>query len=341
MRDVAIISSASSVVPRDERRNEVEMLMPVVAEAIERSGIPAKHIGFTISGSCDYLAGAPFSFVSALDAVGAWPPIVESHVEMDGAFALYEAWARLQVGDIDTALVYSFGKSSLGDISDILTLQLDPYYEAPLWADPVSLAALQARALLESNGHTEADLAKVVARSRPDSSSVEELLSQPYTVSPLREHDCPPVTDGAAAVVLAAGDVARMMCERPAWITGIDHRIEPHSIGVRDLTRSPSTELAGQRAGVHRAQVDVAELHAQFSHEELILREALGLGVETTINPSGGPLRANPVMATGLIRICEAAQRVMSGEATRAVAHASSGPCLQQNLVCVLEARDG
>jgi acetyl-CoA acetyltransferase len=131
------------------------------------------------------------------------------------------------------------------------------------------------------------------------------------------------------------------MCERPAWITGIDHRIEPHSIGVRDLTRSPSTELAGQRAGVQRGPVDVAELHAQYSHEELILREALGLTDETNVNPSGGPLAANPVMATGLIRICEAAKPVMRGDARRAIAHASSGPCLQQNLVCVLEARDG
>jgi acetyl-CoA acetyltransferase len=341
MRDVAIISFAHSSASAELRRSEVEMLMPVVAEAVERSGIPTKRIGFTISGSCDYLAGAPFSFVSALDAVGAWPPIVESHVEMDGAFALYEAWVRLQVGDIDSALVYCFGKSSLGDINEILALQLDPYYQAPLWADPVSLAALQARALLESNGHSETDLARVVARSRPDPVPVDHLLAQPYTVSPLREHDCPPVSDGAAAVVLAAGDVARLMCERPAWIAGIDHRIEPHSIGVRDLTRSPSTELAAKNAGVHRGPVDVAELHAQFSHEELILGEALGLADETSVNPSGGPLRANPVMATGLIRICEATQRLMRREANRAVAHASSGPCLQQNLVCVLEARDG
>jgi acetyl-CoA acetyltransferase len=341
MRDVAIISFAHSSAPADPRHNEVEMLMPVVAEAVQRSGIPAKRIGFTISGSCDYLAGAPFSFVSALDAVGAWPPIVESHVEMDGAFALYEAWVRLQVGDINSALVYSFGKSSLGDINDILTLQLDPYYEAPLWPDPVSLAALQARMLLESNGHTEADLANVVARCRQGSESVDDLLSRPYTVSPLRVHDCPPVTDGSAALVLAAGDLARKVSERPAWITGIDHRIEPHSIGVRDLTRSPSTELAAKKAGVEKGPVDVAELHAQFSHEELILREALGLGEDVRINPSGGPLAANPVMATGLIRICEAASLVMRGDAGRAVAHASSGPCLQQNLVCVMEARDG
>ena len=71
-------------------------------------------------------------------------------MEMDGAWALYEAWVRLQHGDLDTALVFAFGRSSLGDLGDVLTMQLDPYYVAPLWPDATSLAALQARALLDS-----------------------------------------------------------------------------------------------------------------------------------------------------------------------------------------------
>ncbi|MGZ4717147.1 MAG: lipid-transfer protein, partial [Acidimicrobiales bacterium] len=123
----------------------------------------------------------------------------------------------------------------------------------------------------------------------------------------------------------------------PAWIRGIDHRIEAHALGVRDLTRSASTEQAAARAGVADGPVDIAELHAPFSHQELIVRGALGLGDEVTVNPSGGPLCANPIMTAGLIRIGEAATRITNGEGDRAVAHATSGPCLQQNLVCVLE----
>jgi acetyl-CoA acetyltransferase len=61
------------------------------------------------------------------------------------------------------------------------------------------------------------------------------------------------------------------------------------------------------------------------------------LNGDTAINPSGGPLAANPLIAAGLVRIGEAAARISRGEAGRAVAHATSGPCLQQNLVCVLE----
>jgi len=54
-------------------------------------------------------------------------------------------------------------------------------------------------------------------------------------------------------------------------------------------------------------------------------------------NASGGPRKADPIMATGLIRIGEAAARIHDGSARRTVAHATAGPCLQHNLVCVLD----
>jgi len=333
LADVAVVAFAQSNIFGERERNEVEILMPVVREVFDKVGLTKNDIGFTCSGTSDYLAGQPFSFVSALDAVGAWPPIVESHVEMDGAWALYEAWVRLQHGDLDTALVYAVGKSSMGDLLDVLSLQLDPYVVTPLWPDPVSLAALQARAYLESSGKTEDDLAAVAARAgrKIDTNS-------DYIASPLRRHDCPPITDGAAAIVLAVGDRARELCERPAWISGVDHRIEQHALGARDLTRSASTKLAAEKAGASSGPIDVAELHAPFTHQELILRDAIGLdGAE--VNPSGGALKANPLMVAGLERIGEAAQRVIDGNAKRALAHATSGPCLQQNLVCVMEGR--
>ena len=65
---------------------------------------------------------------------------------------------------------------------------------------------------------------------------------------------------------------------------------------------------------------------------------SLGLDAATTaINPSGGALAANAVMSAGLARIGEVAQRITNGEANRGVAHATSGPCLQHNMVVVLE----
>jgi acetyl-CoA acetyltransferase len=349
MRDVAIISFAQlPSVRRDPARDEVELVQPVVTEALREAKLDRREVGFTISGSCDYLIGRPFSFVAAIDGVAPWPPISESHVEMDGAWALHEAWVRLQCGDIDTALVYAYGKSSLGDLRQVLVQQLDPYYLAPLGPDSVALAALQARALIDAGRVTERGLAEIAARSRRRAADnpfaqrrrareVDELLAEPYLVEPLRAHACPPISDGACAVVLAAGPLAHRV-SRPAWIRGIDHRVEPHHLGMRDLTTSVSTRLAAENAGVRGGPIDVAELHAPFAHQEPILREALGLDGDVDVNPSGGALAANPMMVAGLTRLGEAASRILDGTARRAVAHATSGPCLQQNLVCVLEA---
>jgi acetyl-CoA acetyltransferase len=348
-RDVAVVGFAQSHhVRRETAHNEVEMVMPVLHQVKADLGLDQSAIDFTCSGSTDYLAGSAFSFVLALDGVGAFPPISESHVEMDGAWALYEAWVKIQTGAADTALVYSYGKSSPGSLRDVLSRQLDPYYQAPLWPDSVALAALQARACIDAGVTSPAEMAAIAARSRRSaagnpfaqlqgSDDPEVLLKEPEIAAPLRRHDCPPITDGAAAMVLAAGDRARGLSERPAWITGIDHRVEAHAMGVRDLADSPSTRIAAERAGVADGPVDVAELHAPFTHHEVLLRRALGLADGVDVNPSGGALAANPMMAAGLVRIGEAAQRIHRGEAARAVAHATSGPCLQQNLVCVLE----
>lgn len=352
MRDVAVIGFAQTRhVRREQRRNEVEMLMPVLEEVRRTAGVTKDEIGFTCSGSTDYLAGVSFSFVTTLDGVGPWPPIQESHVEMDGAWALYEAWVKLQLGEVDCALVYAYGKSSPGPLHEVLSRQLDPYVVAPLWPDAISLAALQARAGIDAGRFDERAMAEVAVRSRRAAlanpcaqvaydRTVEEHLAEEPIVDPLRKPDCPPITDGAAAIVLAAGGFARERCERPAWIRGIDHRVDPMALGLRDLTEAPSARIAAERAGATAGGFDVAELHAPFTHQELILRDALGIGDDVDVNPSGGPLCANPIMAAGLVRIGEAAQRIIGGRASRALAHATSGPCLQQNLVCVLEGDD-
>ncbi|MGB8331545.1 MAG: thiolase domain-containing protein [Polyangiales bacterium] len=349
MRDVAIVSfSQLPSVRAIAAAEEAELVQPVTSAAMKQVGLTQDDIGFTCSGSTDYLPGRPFSFVAAVDGLKAWPPIRESHVEMDGAFALYEAWVRLLHGDVDTALVFSFGKCSLSSVPDVLNLQNDPYYVQPLGLDSISAAALQARAMLDAGKATERDFAEVVARNRRNAIDnpnaqikgnfdIAEMLEEPYISSPLRRSFCPPLSDSAAAIVLAAGDTARRLVKRPAWIRGIDHRTEPHALGQRDLTTSPSARLAAEKAGVGSGPVDVAELHAPFAHQEIILRESMGLGDDVRVNPSGGALSANSIMTAGLIRFGEAAMRVLAGEADRAVAHASNGVCLQHNLVAVLE----
>ena len=348
MERIAIVGTAQTPAHARYDGPEVVLIMECVNRLLEGAGIERSDVDFTIAGSCDYLSGMPFAFVSNVDGMGAWPPVYESHVEMDGAWALFEAWCRLQIGDIDVAMVVGSGKSSPCDGRKVFPLQADPYVVAPLGLDPDALAGIQARSLIDAGRASEESIAEVVARSRaaavanPNAQvsgavEVADLLTAPYDMAPLRAHDVSPKADGAAALLLARGDRARELCERPVWIPEIDHRIESHHAGLRDLTDSVSTRTAAAGIGLADGAVDVAELHVTHAHEELILRDALALGPDTAVNPSGGPLCGDPVMATGLARIIEVADRIAAGDASRGVGHAASGAALQQNLLCLME----
>jgi acetyl-CoA acetyltransferase len=350
VRDVAVVGFAQSTQERHNSgtTNGVEMLVPIFQDVLGGLGLTKSDIGFWCSGSSDYLAGRAFSFISAIDAIGPVPPINESHVEADAAWALYEAWIKIQTGEVDTALIYGFGKSSAGNLRRTMALQLDPYTLAPLVPDSVAVAGLQARFGLDARLWSERDMAEVAVRSRRDaetnpyaqvtgSKDADELLAEPYLADPLRRHDCAPITDGAAVIVLAADGRARELADRPAWITGIAHRVDSANLGARDLTLSPSTVAAAADAGIDG--VEVAELQTPFTHQELILRRELGLGDEVRITPSGGALAGNPMFAAGLVRIGEAARHIADAGAAKVLAHATSGPALQHNLVCVMEGR--
>ena len=335
---IAVVGFAHSAnVPQTHgTTNGVEMLIPCFKKLYDDLNISRTDIGFWCSGSSDYLAGRAFSFISAIDAIGAVPPINESHVEMDAAWALYEAWVKIATGEVDLALAYGFGKSSAGDMDMTLTLQTDPYTVAPLWPGASSLAGLQARAGIDAGTWTEAEMAAVAART--NSTDADELLTAPYVRDPLRAHDIAPYADAGAAVILASEERARELVDNPAWVTGWDHRIDTPNFGARDLTRSPSTKLAADTAfGDRSRDVDVAEIHAPYTHQELIVRRELGIGENTRINPSGGAMGGNALFSAGLQRIGYAAHAILTDEARTAVAHATSGPLLQQNMVLTLE----
>ena len=90
------------------------------------------------------------------------------------------------------------------------------------------------------------------------------------------------------------------------------------------VMRAGRIEQSGPPSGVY--QRPVSEWVGRF------------LGDAVAVNPSGGALRSNPIMATGLCRIGYVADHIFGG-GSRGLAHSTSGPCLQQNLICILEGR--
>jgi hypothetical protein len=188
----------------------------------------------------------------------------------------------------------------------------------------------------------DADTALVCAWSRPlavEPRRVLDLQLDPYVVAPLapRPEDLAglqasepftalPVCAGAAAVVLAV--------DRPgAVVSGVEQRVDSHHLGARDLTRSASTAAAATALGLPGSAIDLLVVHAPFSHQEQLVVEAVGAEVATIRRAD-----ADPIMVTGLLRVVDAANAVLDGHARRAVAHGTNGPCLQHNVLCLLEA---
>ncbi|HEX9712873.1 MAG TPA: lipid-transfer protein [Actinomycetota bacterium] len=349
MRRVGIVAVAQTDHARHrDDATAAELLYPVVKEAVAASGLSRHEIDYTCAASSDFLEGRPFSFGFALDAAGAVPPIEESHIEGDGAWAAYDAWVRIQAGLADSALVVAWGKSSEGSLPHVLNATLDPFWESPLGLDAVALAALQAQAL----GLPDEQLHAIVARNRAAARAnphaqitAEPDPASPFIVEPFRREHLPPISDGACALVMAAEEVLARLDAPVAWIGAAAHASDAASISARDLTLASSARAAIAAADPDRdwRMLDVAEVMAPFPHQEPMLLEAFSINVGA-VNPSGGALAANPIMATGLVRLAEAALQVTGTAglrqvpgARRGLAHATAGHCLQSNIVFLLE----
>ena len=261
------------------------------------------EIGFACSGSLDYLQGGPFAFVAGLDAVGAWPPVRESHVEMDAAWALYEAWVAIQTGEVDSALdlrlrqVVARRPARDHDAADRPVLRRCRCGRR--WS---TWPRCRRARYLDASGR---DRAATSPRSRPARSATRRRTRT----------RCARATSTADDAARAAGDArpaARRRHRADHRRRGRDRdrgrRPRPHGVraaGVDPRHRAPHRGAQPRRARPHdvgvdarrrrgapgsrNGDVDVAELHAQFSHEELILaRGARARTATTAINPSGG-----------------------------------------------------
>src|SRR3954468_22968844 len=94
--DIAVVGWAQTPMVRHTDKSETQLLLDVITDALTPLGLTRADVDFTRLGSGHYITGQPSPFGTNLDAIGAWPPKRDSHVEMDGAWALYEAWLRLQ-----------------------------------------------------------------------------------------------------------------------------------------------------------------------------------------------------------------------------------------------------
>ena len=228
----------------------------------------------------------------------------------------------------------------------VLNTAVDPVYERGFGVGAIAIAAIQACSHMHAYDTTEEDLALISVRNHENALnnpyahlrikfSVEDALGSPMLSWPLRLSDCCPSSDGACAIILASEEKARKLARQPAWITGAGQITDNYFAGDRAWYEDWDS-LAMLARRVYRLakiddpmrELDVAELYNPFTIQEILEYEALGFcepgkGAEMVrqgvtamdgqlpVCPSGGVLSTNPIGASGLIRVAEAALQVM------------------------------
>jgi acetyl-CoA C-acetyltransferase len=163
--------------------------------------------------------------------------------------------------------------------------------------------------------------------------SLEKVKESPMLWDPIHFLESCPSSDGAAAVVLGSEAEAKKAPRPPAWIIATAVRSEPTTFPGRDAVRPQAgVDCAHdlyRQAGITNPaeQIDVAELYVPFSWYEpmwleghdiagpgegwkMIDRGDTEMGGSFPVNPSGGVLSSNPIGASGMLRMAEAANQV-------------------------------
>ena len=326
-----------------------ELIAVAVKRALESAEITMADIDAIVIGNMDHFESINYVDMWSVDGSGGFmkPNMKVTTGGTTGSAIGHAGFYHVASGLFDTVLVIGWEQNSESDTTAAISTCFDPITEREFSGGAIGPLAAQYTAYMSKYGATEEDAALVSVRDHNNAAqfnpyahlrqmmTVEQVLQSQYISYPIKLLDMCPRTDGACAVVFAAEERAKKIAEKPAWVLGVgDCHILVHLADGIGLANLPSLERAAREAyemaGVTDPfqQFDVAELYIPASTAGVSWMEALGLceegggprlirsGVtemsrELPINPSGGVLATNPIGATGLLRIGEAALQVM------------------------------
>ena len=348
MRKVAVIGVGNSKFGNRQDVNVTELAFEAVKPAMEDAGITPKDIEFVAVGS----AGAGAWYEEALPAV-----ITAEYCGLTGA-GLVRCEAACASGSAAVFTVYSAIASGQIDIGMAIGLEKMREVDTPTVVEFIGRAgyylwefhnfgmtfpayyAMHATAHMAKYGTTEEDLALVAVKNHKYAAmnpvahfqkeiTIDEALSSYPVAWPLKLYDCCPVTDGAAAVILASEEkVKELKIDTPVWIEGIGYSSGTGNLSRRDTyVGLKSSVIAAQKAykkaGVGPEDIEVATVHDCFTIAEIMAYEDLGfckkgegpkllregqteIGGKIPVNVDGGlKAKGHPIGATGCSMVYE------------------------------------
>ena len=281
-----------------------------------------------------------------------------------GALALKNAVRDVRAGVHDAVLACGVEKMTAGGTegaTNALGAAFERALEQRSGITAPATYALLARRYLHETDATEEDLARIAVKNHRNAVDnpramfqravdLETVMDAVDIAPPLKLYDCAPVTDGAAAVVVANDEVADDLLDREdaVRVAGIGSAANNLAVAERDLTYVEGANVAAstayEDAGVDASDIDIAEVHDAFTVCEALLSEAAefaprGHGIETVeapedrsagwtdveINTSGGlKARGHPIGATGILQAIEAYEQLTARARDRQVADADT-----------------
>jgi len=378
MENIAIVGVAQTQYQGQMRdKTCYDLVYEVTRDALEDAGMTIDDIDNVITVSNDFLDGRTISSMAVGEAAGAHDKNI-STVEGDGTFGAFYGAMRV-LGGFDTTLVVAHGKGSEGNMKFITNAMFDPVYQRHLGIEAISSAAIQANVYMDRYGVSEQDFARVSVKNHqnarnnlcahlPMDITVDDVMGSERLADPIKRLDCSPVSDGAAAVIIAREGIAAQAKTPSVWIRGMAHCSDAFFLGDRDLADPASLRDAAQRAyrmaGIvdPQKEIDLVELYDAFSYMEPLWLEGMGFcepgegvrllekGITSMegsmpVNASGGVLSAHALLVAGLARIVEAVLQIRGEAGARqvagartALAHGINGPCGQSHCVWIMSA---
>ncbi|MCX6814147.1 MAG: thiolase domain-containing protein [Candidatus Aenigmarchaeota archaeon] len=365
-RDVAIIGTGCTKFGELWDKSLRDLVVEAGVKAVEDAGIYGKELQLVVGGNMSgglfigqEHTGALFADYLGLNHV---PSIRAEAACASSSVALRIGYIAVASGLYDYVAIG--GAEKMTDVygphaTTALASAMDQETEAYCGSTFPGVYALMAKRHMHEYGTTREQMAKVAVKNHENALhnpiahfqrkiTVEDVISSQLVADPLRLLDCSPISDGAAAVILAPADLAKKHTDSPVYIKASAQASDSLSLfSRRDICTLDATLFAAkhayEQAKLTPKDIHVAEVHDCFTISELIAYEDLGLckkgeggkfmesgqtllGGNIPINTSGGlKAKGHPVGATGVAQVIELVQQLTGKAGKRQVSGAEIG----------------
>ena len=357
-RDAYVIGVGMTPFGRHEGQGVEELGQQAVTAAVRDSGVDGQAVEISFCGHVLQGVTAGQRVLGRVGMTGV-PVINVENACASGSTAFFQAVMAVRSGMVDVALALGIERMGRGplevDRSDSGTF---PKATAAVPLMP-SLFAEVFRAHAKKYGTTVEQMAMVSVKNHHNGAlnpnahygvevSVADVLAARMVADPLTLLMCCPTSSGAAAAIVASGDIARGLAKKPIAIVAAALQSEKGAGPVDPLSavieiNARAARKAYEEASITPDKLDLIELHDCFAIAEIIHYENLGLcergeggrfieqgqiriGGKVAVSPSGGLLaKGHPLGATGVAQVFEVVTQLRGEAGPRQVAGAKIG----------------